>query len=530
MKKKLVVIFALFFLILPVKGLFSQTGAQAALQGMEPKSLPSQLTLAEYIEAQRPSVLNPAVSGQNIFYTHPEFNGIMTTNVTTAAQNTDDGYIFVGPLGQYYFGPSAIMILDDAGQPIYIQTIQDDLFVGDFKKQTVNGSDYLTYHVGMLPGGYSAGTNYVLDDSYQLVDTWTINNGNADLHEFLLLDNGHAILISYDPIPFDLTPYGGPANGTLVEIILQEQDAARNVVFEWRGTEHMPIGDTEMDLNTTDPIDFLHTNAIEIDDDGNWLLSHRNFSEVTKIDRQTGEIIWRLGGQGNEFTFTNDIGFSNQHDIRRMANGNITLYDNGNAHTPPHSRAIEYAIDETAKTVTKVWLYPDDTSEYAFAMGNSQRLPNGNTMIGWGTVPKLTEVLPNGTVALEMMLGSINYRAFRFPWSAAPAQAPRTAIQYGADPTAVTLYTSWNGATDITGYDVYAGTTMGSMSVVDTMVRDGFETEIDLSGLPADTCFFQTKPVHAQADPTPFSNMSFRVDLQVCRDQLNLAFMPVFPK
>lgn len=510
MKTIIIVLFALIILLVSGKGIYSSAGERFAMQGVV--------------------VTGSAVSGENTYHTHPEFTGVMTATVTTAAQNTAEGYIFVTPLTQYYSGPAAIMILDNAGEPVYIQTIPGDLFVGDFKKQTLNGNDYLTYHAGELPDNYTSGTNYVLDDSYRLVDTWTIGNDSADLHEFLLLENGHAILIAYVPIPFDLTPYGGPANGALVEIILQEQDANRNVVFEWRGTEHMPVGDTEMALNTTEPVDFLHTNAVEIDDDGNWLLSHRNFSEITKIDRQTGGVIWRMGGKGNEFTFTNDIGFSNQHDIRRMVNGNLTLFDNGNSHQPPHSRAIEYAVDETAKTVTRVWMYPDDESEYAFAMGNSQRLPNGNTMIGWGTVPKLTEVLPDGSVALEIVLGSLNYRAFRFPWSATPAQPPRAVIQYGADPTAVTLYTSWNGATDITGYDVYAGPTGENMAVVGTVGRDAFEMEIGLTALPADTCFFQTKPVHSQGAPMPFSNMTFRIDLQVCRERLNLAFMPVFPK
>jgi hypothetical protein len=451
----------------------------------------------------------------------------MTTTVTTPAQDVDDGYIFVASLSQFYDGQGAIMILDDTGEPVYINTVPDDEFVGDFKTQTVNGTDYLVYHSGALPGNYTFGSAYVLDESYHLVDTWTIENGyGADVHEFLLLDNGHAILMGYFPIPFDLTPYGGPANGTLLDIVLQEQDENHNVVFEWIGTEHMPIEDTEEDLNTTDPIDFMHTNAIGVDSDGNWLLSHRNYSEITKISRQTGDIIWRMGGAGNEFTFTNDIGFFNQHNITRLANGNLLLFDNGNQHTPPHSRVVEYIVNETTKTVTLYGMWPGDTSEFSNAMGNIQRLPNGNSMIGWGTSAKLTEVLTNGTVGLEMLLGAPTYRAFRFPWNGTPAASPRGVVQYDADPNAVTIYTSWNGATDITGYDVYAGTTISSMVLVDNAARTGFETEIPLTGLPDDTCFFRTQPVHAQADPTPFSNLMYRLDLPVCLDQLSLVYLP----
>ncbi len=513
MKKPLIVIFILLLLVIQVKGTYSQTTEAEPIYGIQP--LP-------------PAAANSAVSGQGPYYTHPEITNVITTSVTIPAQNTADGYIFLGTVAKPETNPT-MMLLDDTGEPIYIQPFPTGQFVGDVKKQTVNGVDYLTYHSGVAVVGYTNGTNYVLDQNYQLVDTWTIGNDGADIHDFILLDNGHAIQLAYVPTPYDLTPYGGPANGTLVDIIIQEQDANKNVVFEWVGSEHLPIDDTELDLNTTDPIDYLHTNAIEIDDDGNWLLSHRNFSEITKIDRQTGDIIWRMGGQGNEFTFTNDIGFWNQHHIRRLPNGNITLFDNGNLHTPPHSRAIEYALDENAKTVTRVWVYPDDTSEFSPVMSNMQRLSNNNSMIGWGSQSKLTEVQYNGSVALEMLLGSSSYRIFRFPWSATPLEAPRAVLQYGADPTAVTIYTSWNGATGITGYDIYAGPTTATMVMISTVPRTGFETEISLTSLPADTCFFQTKPVQAQGNPTPYSNMMFRIDLPACWAQLNHSYLPILP-
>ncbi len=292
----------------------------------------------------------------------------------------------------------------------------------------------------------------------------------------------------------------------------------------------MPIGDTEVTINTTDPVDFLHTNAIAVDDDGNWLLSHRNFSEITKISRQTGDIIWRMGGAGNEFTFTNDIGFWKQHNINRLDNGHLLLFDNGNNHTPPHSRAVEYIVDEVAKTVTLHEVYPPGIGGFSVAMGNVQRLSNGNSMIGWGTQPKLTEVQAGGSVALEMLLGSITYRVFRFPWSGMPSEAPRAVVQADGNPTAATVYTSWNGATDISSYDVYAGPTTSTMVLVGNEPRSGFETEIPLTGLPSDTCFFRTKPVHAQGNTTPFSNTTFRLDLEVCWDQLTHFYMPVYFK
>ncbi len=43
--------------------------------------------------------------------------------------------------------------------------------------------------------------------------------------------------------------------------------------------------------------------------------------EITKIDRNTGDIIWRFGPQAknNMFTFLNDtVGFSYPHDIQQL--------------------------------------------------------------------------------------------------------------------------------------------------------------------------------------------------------------------
>jgi hypothetical protein len=246
MKKMLFVALLLMMLAVQVNGIQSQ--------GVEEEQV------ALLVPQDTISPISRTNSGQGTFYTHPEFSNIITTTVTTAANNTDDGLIFLGAINQFYGGPSAAMIMDNNGDPVYIKTLNGDPFVGDVKKQTVNGTDYFTFHAGSNTGGWTYGTAYVYDQSYQLVRTWDIDNGfGADVHEFILLENGNAILMAYEPIPFDLSPYGGPVDGTLIEIILQEQDAGGNVVFEWRGTDHMPIGDTEANLATTNPVDFLHT-------------------------------------------------------------------------------------------------------------------------------------------------------------------------------------------------------------------------------------------------------------------------------
>ena len=169
-------------------------------------------------------------------------------------------------------------------------------------------------------------------------------------------------------------------------------------------------------------IDYAHANSIDMTTDGNLLLSCRHLDAVVKINAQTGDIIWRLGGKKSDFVFPNDPfgGPSHQHCARMLSDGNVTMFDNGNLHNPQISRAIEYQLNETSvpKTATLVWQFTNDPPLFNVATGSVQRLANGNTFIGWGQIsnPAATEVAPDGTKVLELALppGMFSYRAFKF--------------------------------------------------------------------------------------------------------------------
>ncbi|MEO8664999.1 MAG: aryl-sulfate sulfotransferase [Ignavibacteria bacterium] len=279
----------------------------------------------------------------------------------------------------------------------------------DFKKQPN----------GMLT--YGANGKFYAENAYHnLIDSFECGNGyETDHHELRILNNGHALLMSYDPQAIDMSKIvpGGNENATVIGLIIQELDENKNVVFQWRSWDHFAITDAEHENLTAEVVDCVHGNAIELDNDGNLLISSRHLSEITKISRSTGEIIWRLGGVHNQFIFVNDpIQFSYQHHIRRIPNGNITLFDNGNFHTPPFSRAVEYNLDETNKIATLVWKFRHVPDIHGFAMGSVQRLTNGNSLICWGAAnPSMTEVSPAGNIVLEMSLPAniYTYRIFR---------------------------------------------------------------------------------------------------------------------
>ncbi|NOK61444.1 MAG: hypothetical protein GFH27_549311n149 [Chloroflexi bacterium AL-W] len=436
-------------------------------------------------------------------------------NITTPAEGTDNGYIFLNnrPWGGDIEN-SFLIIVDNSGELIYHKAMPDGIRAPDFKKQP-NG--LLTYYE------YGINAYRVMDSSYEVIETISAGNGYiADSHGIQILPNGHVLLMIYHHRPADLSDIGGRSDATVIDLIVQELDESRNVVFEWNSADHIAITDTFVDL-TTRTVDYVHGNAVELDFDGNILISSRNLSEITKIDRQTGDVIWRLGGKQNEFTFENDEQFRYQHDIRRLSNGNITLYDNRSYEKPEYSRAVEYEIDEENKTVTKVWEYRNTPDIYAVAMGNHQRLPNGNALIGWGSVTTAaTEVTPEGIKVFELSFDPpyANYRAFRFPWQGFPNTEPT--LMTTTDEEGERLAYSWNGATEIASYQVYGDTHPTSTTLIETSAKSSFETSTALDDVADDVCFFQVMPIDKEGEETRLSNMVYRGD-DTCATGLTLS-------
>ena len=241
----------------------------------------------------------------------------------------------------------------------------------------------------------------ILNEYMNETDTLECVNGYlADFHDIQLLANGGYLLQTYDSIYVDMSQIdpGGNTNALIIILIIQEFDSNKNLIFEWNAWEHLNIADYHNLNLTSNRIVWMHGNSIHIDLDSNILVSNRRSSEVIKIDRNNGEVIWYFGGPNNEFSITNDPynGFSRQHDVRRIENGNILLFDNGNDHDPPISRAVEYEIDESQKTANLVWDFSHPEGYVGLAMGSVQRLPNNNTLINWG------RLLNQGAVITEV--------------------------------------------------------------------------------------------------------------------------------
>ena len=266
----------------------------------------------------------------------------------------------------------------------------------------------------------------ILDSNFNKIDSIQPTAGAFnDMHDILILDNGNYLIMGYKNSVIDLSAYTfngspGSANTTLKDAIIQEFDTNHNLVFEWNSVDHIHPSDYIDGYSyNVNNFDYVHINAFEIDDDGNILVSMRHTDAIYKINKTTGNLMWTLGGKSNQFTFINDNnGFSGQHDIRRLSNGNISLFDNANNQpTPKRSRGKEYTLDTVSMTCTKVYQYTYTPSFYARAMGNFQTNNNGDRLIGYGMVyrpyPNFVHVDDMDNIKAELFFEDsvVSYRA-----------------------------------------------------------------------------------------------------------------------
>jgi hypothetical protein len=357
-----------------------------------------------------------------LVYTPPRFP---RANVTIRRPGIAPGRLFLGLIGAGTGGTGYLTVLDEYGVPLFVGVRPRPVY--DFKPQPATGGySYQQLATDTTATGTPNNDAVLLSPSMEELERFRtappLTSTNA--HELLVLPNGNRMLFAYEPARH--------AGRLREDAVIQEVDENGVEVWRWNSWGHLPLRDN-LD---GDPVDYAHANSIEVDTDGNLLVSLRSMSAVVKINRQTGAVMWTLGGRSNDFRIIDPLGgFCGQHDARRLANGHLLMFDNGIDCAPDgadrnRSRAVEYAIDEQAMTARLVWSHEQPL--YGFATGGTQRLANGNTLIGWGTAATITEVTRSGQRVFEMEprndagLPFFSYRARRAPFP--DAMEPRVQI------------------------------------------------------------------------------------------------------
>ena len=431
--------------------------------------------------------------GKNVqsFESRPDLGppAISTLHRGTAAP----GDIFIAPdLGHAQGGP---MIVSGAGGMIWFQPTRGNQQVDDFRTQTYLGKPVLTWWQGVAGGGHGQGVGMIMDNSYRMLATVQAGNGYAaDLHEFLISPTNTAVVVSLANVPDDLSSVGGPRHGTAVDDIIQEIDIPTgNVLFEWHSLDHVLVTDSyeaqtaEYGSNALNrPYDYFHLNSVDVEPDGNLLLSARYTHTLYEIDRHTGAIIWRLGGKHSSFRMGPGTGFAWQHDARLEPNDLITLFNNSTAISglpaTPTQQSSAMVLRLEGHSVGLVHSYVHPAPLLAPYAGSTELLPNGDVFVGWGgTNPYFSEFNAAGRLVFDGKLvptGMSSYRAYRLPWTGQPAAPPNIAAHTAAGKT--TVWTSWNGATTASAWRVFAGPSPAALAPVTTVGWGGFETQIAL--------------------------------------------------
>lgn len=287
-------------------------------------------------------------------------------------------YLVLSSFTQYHDQYSGnLLILDRKGSVLFQRPVKGIVY--DFRPWDIDGRRFYSYAVNnhindsTSPGSGSACHIVILDSAMNelkqvhLLSHLDVAGGgrqDLDLHDFILLAENHYITMASYPktvanIPVSLVP--ARANKLLVPVIQEIRNDT--VIMQWDASHHPGFYFSSQAGNkfgdTTVAQDYIHLNSMTIDPkDGNLVLSLLNQNQVVKINRQTGDIVWRLGGADSDFPLTADQVFLRQHHATFSDTGHtLMLLDNGTPSLRPASRLLQFRLDEQAHKITSFSAY-----------------------------------------------------------------------------------------------------------------------------------------------------------------------------
>jgi len=409
-----------------------------------------------------------------------------TISITTPAQpGAAPGYLFTAPYQG--LGTAGEMISEQDGDLVWFHPLPHGVSSTNFHAEEYEGRPVLTWWQGrILQVGFGQGEDVIYDDSYKQIATVRGGNGyRADLHEFRLTREGTAWIDEFDPIHYDTSSLGGVRDGILTDSVVQEIDVKTGLVmWEWHALGHISLRDSTMQVQRSSyPWDYVHINSIDPGSSGDLLLSSRNTCALYDVSLKTGAFNWQLGGPHSTFKLAAGARTWFQHDAEWQQGGLISAFDNGASPVEERqSRGVLLRIDYAHRTVALAQAFTNPTHALsAAAQGNTLSLPGGDWLMGYGNLPNFTEYGPSGAVLLDGTLGRgvQDFRTYLSGWSGHPSEPP--AIAATPSGGAVTVGTSWNGATEVASWRLLSGPSPSSLTAFATVPKSGFEATATLT-------------------------------------------------
>jgi arylsulfate sulfotransferase len=360
----------------------------------------------------------------------------LTQNVYTVTESgtPSKGQILVAPFLLNVVDSGQLIIMDQDGKVLKEKSLPGATLC--FNKWVINGetrytyivNDVNAYHIPIV--GNFAGYIVIADSNLNEIKRVNLlpNNGiitsdghSADVHDFILLSDDHYILEAYydkhaDNIPAYLKP---SAKNKIVANIIQEIDKGA-VIWQWDGSQDTSFYANSVLFNnyqdTVQPQDYMHLNSMVIDPrDNNLICSFRHQCQIVKLNRQSGAVIWRLGGKNGTIPLSSDQSFIYEHDATLTdSNSTLLVYDNGDPVLRPKTRILEFKLDEANKAVTGFKAF-DVPENFTDLMGSVQKY--GDTyFIGGGTSNYVLEINSVTSEKITEFAGTkTTYRAYKYP-------------------------------------------------------------------------------------------------------------------
>ena len=385
------------------------------------------LTLEKDIEIK---VSNP--NQTTYYFIHCIDDEFIDINVNKSSdQYIDDGFFIISPRYNTENGIiSYLIIADSNGVPRFRKKI--NTAATDFKIHKLNDITLYSYleRTGKNSYGHWDNKIILLNENFQPIrELETIGLNHTDNHDFLVSEDFTFILLSYNSIYRDLTPYGLTSNELTRDSIVQEIDLEGNILLEWNSWDAVDKNNCKQHRW---PDDYAHINAVSISSDNNLVLSLRGCSQILKINRKTGETIWKLNGPDANFEITGDPynEFCGQHTASEIGRY-LYIFDNGGHCLGDRedlvglfSRALVYELKYETNEAEFLTDYSMNKTyvEYTPSGGSFFLTPNNNWLINWavrtGEMNTIDEVTPSGEIISGIRLSKDGnpvrtYRAYK---------------------------------------------------------------------------------------------------------------------
>ena len=366
----------------------SQGRARAVLAGMKPSSK----YLYRVVEVVQG---NHLYSSQYELHTGPLDVAVLppTLDVRDAAR-ASRGYVVTS----IFADRSVAVILDSDGEVVWAHRPKlawDNVHISRVANSRVG--DWIAYHA---KEGQLEDVSVVTEN--QVIVRVSLDGTREEYipvpythHDFVEIGDGNFVVLRSQRRTLNGAVYDAD---DLVEI---QPDGTERTV--WSAWDHF-----DFTAETTAGPDgsFTHANAVDYDRIENaYYVSLRNINCIVKVDRDSGGLVWKLGGDHSDFALP-DGGtelFWHQHEFE-LLDDDIIVFDNQRPEGGD-SRVVRYALDPGAGTASVVWEHHADPRWHCPCLGDVHALPNSNTLVTWSAQGRIDEVTPEGELVWSLRAG-----------------------------------------------------------------------------------------------------------------------------